>query len=250
MRQRDTRAVVCSPRLGGGDRHKRPHASPLAAAPGRVRSPSLAVLAVGARRVRRRQAAPGRERALRRLPGRGQLGEVPDRSAARPDQRPAARDREHRRQDGPEPRGDDLHRRREGASGSFSVRSDQPGPRRPEPPGLDPRERLPEAAQARRGHRRAGLAAPGGAAAAQTDTFAFGPLEPGETQGPRLAGDPGGRPAPTRSITSSPPASTARRKAVDRRRRPRSKGEFVVTISDKPPQARVDDTRRRRDSEQ
>ena len=66
-------AVVCSRRLGGGDRHKRPPAA--ISAPSvrsrRHRWRALAAVALAVARLRRRQAAPGRERARGRFPGRG-----------------------------------------------------------------------------------------------------------------------------------------------------------------------------------
>ena len=77
------------------------------------------------------------------------VGEVRHRSAPRRDQRPDARDREHGRRGGPGPRGDDLHRRPEGGRAVLGplrpARS-----RGPQPPGLDPGERLSEGREARR----------------------------------------------------------------------------------------------------
>ncbi len=55
-------------------------------------------------------------------------------------------------------------------------------PRRPEPAGVDPGGRIPEADHAGR-HPRTSVDAPSaGAAAAQTDTFQFGPVRAGESK--------------------------------------------------------------------
>ena len=111
-------------------------------------------------------------------------------------------------------------------------------PRRPEPAGLDPRERLPEAGHAGdvEGPRRG---AAGGAEAAQTNTFSFGPLPPGESQRDRLALTP--VQAGTYTVHYELAAGLdGKAKAVTADGSP-VEGEFVVTITDKPPQARVND---------
>ena len=162
-------------------------------------------------------------------------GEVPDRPAAR--RRPPTCSSRSRTPatSSPRPRGHDLHRRRRRRAARS--RSAPTSPASPTPTGRSGSSRtVPEAGHAGETGAELDAAPPAGAEAAQTNTFAFGPLDARREQGHRLAGDRRSRPAPTRSTTSSRPASTARR-----RRSPptaaRSKGEFVVTISDKPPQA-------------
>ena len=132
----------------------------------------------------------------------------------------------------------DLHRRREGRRIVLGAKRPA-GALQPQPTRVDPRERLPEAARARRGHRRAGLRPPGGASAAQTDTFAFGPLESGESKDLvwRVTPVVGG----TYTVHYELAAGlTGKARAVGEDGSP-VKGEFVVTISDKPPRAGVDD---------
>ena len=214
--------MVCCPRFGGGDRHQRPPTAILRAETRARLVPvaALAALALGARRLRRRQAAPGRRRALRRLPGRRRPRPSSPPTSGSP--RPTTSQLEI------ENTGDEqvpdlavtIFTGDEKASGSFSVRSDQPGLADPEPAGVDPRERLPEARHARA--RRAPSSTrrpPGGAEAAQTNTFSFGPLDARREHGHRLAGDAGRRRHLHRPLR-------ARRRAQrqgeggDRRRRP------------------------------
>jgi hypothetical protein len=125
------------------------------------------------------------------------------------------------------------------ASGPFSVRSDQPGladPNRPVwileegwPKLLAPDEDLADLDQA----------PPAGAGAAQTNTFAFGPLEAGATK------DIVWRLTPVEAGTYTVSYELAaglngKAKAVSDDGSP-VEGEFVVTISDKPPRATVAD---------
>jgi hypothetical protein len=128
----------------------------------------------------------------------------------------------------------------EKASGSFNVRSDQPGladPNRPVwileneypklvTPGLQPAE-FDDAPTA-------------GAEAAQTDTFSFGPLAPGDSTEivwrvtPVVAG--------TYTVHYELAAGLhGKAKAVTSDGNP-VEGEFVVTITDKPPKTCVDDS--------
>lgn len=122
--------------------------------------------------------------------------------------------------------------------GSFTQRSDQPGladPNRPVwiledgfPKLLEPGEDLAEL----------DAAPSAGAAAAQTDTFAFGSLPAGETKDIvwRLTPVVGG----TYTVHYELAAGlTGKAKAVGEDGSP-VKGEFVVTINDKPPRAGVD----------
>ena len=182
--------------------------------PGRPRSPAgrSPPSPWRSRVLRRRQAAPGRRRASGDFPVKVSSAKFPT------DQRLAETSdltleiENVGDEAGPGPRRDDLHRRPEG--GRVVLRALRPARSRgPQPPGLDPRERLPEGRQAGRVQRRSSTPRPpGGAEAAQTDTFSFGPAGPRRQPRPRLARDARSSPAPTRSTTSSPPASTARRR--------------------------------------
>ena len=128
----------------------------------------------------------------------------------------------------------------EKAGGPFDIRSDQPGladPNRPVwilendypkllTPGLDPDE-LDQAPSA-------------GAEAAQTDTFSFGPLAPGDTT------DAVWRVTPVVPGTYTVHYELAaglngKARAVGEDGSP-VEGEFVVTITDKPPKTCVDDS--------
>jgi hypothetical protein len=127
----------------------------------------------------------------------------------------------------------------EKAGGPFDIRSDQPGladPNRPVwilesdypkllTPGLDPDE-LDEAPSA-------------GAEAAQTDTFSFGAVAPADAKDivwRVTAVEPG-----TYTVHYEVAAGLqGKAKAVTGDGSP-VEGEFVVTITDKPPQARVND---------
>jgi hypothetical protein len=125
----------------------------------------------------------------------------------------------------------------EPSSGSFSVRSDQPGLADPNRPvwilenGF-PKLVTPEVTNLEQ-------APPAGAEAAQTNTFSFGPLPPRESK------DIVWRLTPVQAGTYTvhyelAAGLTGKAKAVTKDGGP-VEGEFVVTITDKPPQARVND---------
>jgi hypothetical protein len=128
----------------------------------------------------------------------------------------------------------------EKGSGSFSVRSDQPNLANPNRPvwilengypkllteGLSPKD-LDKAPSA-------------GAAAAQTDTFSFGSIAPGDSV------DAVWRVTPVQAGTFTvhyeiAAGLTGKAVAVNPDGSDGVEGEFVVTISDKPPRARVND---------
>lgn len=125
----------------------------------------------------------------------------------------------------------------EPASGSFSTRSDQPGLADPNRPvwvleNGYPKLVTPEVKDLDK-------APPGGAEAAQTNTFSFGPVAPGESK------DIVWRLTPIEAGTYTvhyelAAGLTGKAKAVTEDGSP-VEGEFVVTITDKPPQARVND---------
>ena len=151
-------AVVCSPRFGGGDRHKRPPAAdhaPRSSVRG-IAASALAAVALGARRLRRRQAE--------RQDANEPAGEFPVavNAAKFPTEQRLAQTSDLQLEientgyeHGPEPRGDDLHRRRARPSGSFSVRSDQPGLADPNRPVWILENGFPKLVERRRGRRRA-----------------------------------------------------------------------------------------------
>ena len=198
---------------------------------------------------------PGRERALRQLPGRGHHAEVPDPAAARPDHQPDLRGREHRRQGVPDLADHDLHgletrtRRRPDRrpdrhdldhedlpieQGSFSVRSDQPGLAIPYRPvwilenGYPEATRRAEAASAARRRRRP-----------TPSRSARSTRRPDQEH--RLEGDRRCR-AGTYTVHYQLAAGLeGKAKAVtDDGSIP--EGEFVVRISTAPPQTRVNDS--------
>lgn len=119
------------------------------------------------------------------------------------------------------------------ADGSFNIRSDQPGLANPNRPVWVLENKYP---------RFVGEPAPKGLSGgfrAQTNTFGFGPLEPGETKEVVWRVTPvrpgtytlsyivaAGLDGEAKAVTSSGDAV---------------KGEFVVTITDKPPRTRVND---------
>ena len=137
----------------------------------------------------------------------------------------------------------------EKASGSFSTYSDQPGlsdPNRPVwiledgyPKCIDDDKVppcLPSDQSSLKEIREAGTA---GAEAAQTDTYSFGSLQPGES----LEGIWEVTPVQAGTYTVHYEVAaglTGRAKAVTEDGSPVA-GEFVVTITDKPPRARVND---------
>lgn len=125
------------------------------------------------------------------------------------------------------------------AGGPFSIRSDQPGLADPNRPVWILENGYPKVLTDSEDESDLANAPTAGASAAQTDTFSFGPLAAGDTKRifwqvtPVEAGTytvhyelAGGLNGNARAVTDdgSP-----------------VKGEFVVTITDKPPQARVDD---------
>lgn len=125
------------------------------------------------------------------------------------------------------------------AGGSFSVRSDQPGLADPNRPVWILENGFPKVAKPGESNAQLDAAAPGGAEAAQTDTFSFGPLDPGDSRDlvwrvtPVVAG--------TYTVNYQLAAGlNGKAKAVTNDGGP-VEGEFVVTVSDKPPEARVDD---------
>ena len=125
------------------------------------------------------------------------------------------------------------------AGGSFSVRSDQPGLADPNRPVWILENGFPKVAKPGESNAQLDAAAPGGAEAAQTDTFSFGPLDPGDSRDlvwrvtPVVAG--------TYTVNYELAAGlNGKAKAVTNDGGP-VQGEFVVTVSDKPPEARVDD---------
>jgi len=127
----------------------------------------------------------------------------------------------------------------EKASEPFYIRSDQPGLADPNRPVWILEEGYPKLLTEDVKLGNVDQAAPSGAAAAQTDTFSFGPLEPGESKEivfrvtPVLAG--------TYTVHYEIAAGLhGKAKAVTDGGDP-VEGEFVVTITDKPPRARVND---------
>ena len=177
-------AVVCSPRFGGGDRHKRPPASRLARRDGtrrvaeraRGRS-SLALAACGGD-----ERAPGRQRA-RRATSRSPS----TRPSSRPSSgspRPATCGSRSRTPatSSPEPRGDDLHRRREGRRLVLASAPTSPASPTPTARSGSSRTATRSWSSTARRHSELDAAPSAGAAAAQTDTFAFGPLDAGRQQ--------------------------------------------------------------------
>jgi hypothetical protein len=122
--------------------------------------------------------------------------------------------------------------------GSFSVRSDQPGLADPNRPVWILESGFPKLASPDEGAAALDAAPTAGASAAQTDTFAFGPLDGGETKDivwrvtPVVAG--------TYTVHYELAAGlNGKAKAVGEDGSP-VQGEFVVTISAKAPQATVD----------
>jgi hypothetical protein len=125
------------------------------------------------------------------------------------------------------------------ASGPFSVRSDQPGLADPNRPVWVLENGFPKlATSSGESVKELDSAPSAGAAAAQTDTFAFGPLDAGDTKDivwrvtPVIAGTytvhyelAAGLNGKARAVTDDGSPVT---------------GEFVVTVSDKPPRASVD----------
>ncbi len=126
----------------------------------------------------------------------------------------------------------------EKGGGSFNVRSDQPGLANPNRPVWILESGYPKLASSPdEDVADLDAAAPGGAEVAQTDTFAFGPLEPGESK------DIVWRVTPVQAGTYTLHYEFAagldgKAKAVAEDGSP-VEGEFVVTITDKPARATV-----------
>lgn len=122
--------------------------------------------------------------------------------------------------------------------GSFSARSDQPGLSDPNRPIWILESGFPKLASPGEGTAALDAAPTAGANAAQTDTFAFGPLDGGETKDivwrltPVMAGTYTVHYELAAGLTGKAKAVTEDGSQV--------KGEFVVTISDKAPRATVD----------
>lgn len=119
------------------------------------------------------------------------------------------------------------------ADGSFNIRSDQPGLANPNRPVWVLENKYPQLA---------GEPEPtgiSGGVRAQTNTYSFAPLEPGESQKviwkvtPVLAGTYTLNYIVAAGLDGKAKAVTSSGEEV--------KGEFVVTITDKPPKARVND---------
>lgn len=119
------------------------------------------------------------------------------------------------------------------ADGSFNIRSDQPGLANPNRPVWVLENKYPQLA---------GEPKPkgiGGGVRAQTNTYAFAPLEAGESQKvtwkvtPVRAGTYTLNYIVAAGLDGKAKAVTSNGEEV--------KGEFVVTITDKPPKARVND---------
>jgi hypothetical protein len=126
-----------------------------------------------------------------------------------------------------------------GASGPFSIRSDQPGLADPNRPVWILEHNYPKLITADVSEKDLDSAPSAGAAAAQTNTFSFGPLEPGESK------DIVWRVTPIQPGTYTvhyeiAAGLTGKAKAVTEDGGP-VEGEFVVTVTDKPPRARVND---------
>jgi hypothetical protein len=128
----------------------------------------------------------------------------------------------------------------EGASGAFSVRSDQAGLADPNRPVWILENGYPKLATPELASKDLDAAPSGGAAAAQTNTFSFGSLPEGESREIvwRLTPVESGTYTVRYEIAAG---LTGKAKAVTDDGSP-VEGEFVVTITDKPPRARVDDS--------
>lgn len=128
----------------------------------------------------------------------------------------------------------------QGAIGPFSIRLDQPGLADPNRPVWILENGYPKQRTGAESSKQLDAAPPGGAAAAQSNTFSFGAVAPGESSDivwrvtPVIAG--------TYTIHYELAAGlNGKAKAVTESGDSPVEGEFVVTISDKPPPARVDD---------
>jgi hypothetical protein len=116
------------------------------------------------------------------------------------------------------------------AQGSFSVRSDQPGLAIPFRPVWILEEGYPKLE---------GQTAPAGAEAAQTDTYAFGPLAPNQTR--RMVWNVTPVQAGTFTVHYQVAAGLQGKAKAVTADGSLPQGEFVVRISNTPPQTRVND---------
>lgn len=127
----------------------------------------------------------------------------------------------------------------EKASGPFSVRSQQPGLADPNRPVWILENNYPKLVTGGVEGKELDAAPAGGSAAAQTDTFSFGELPPDESRDivwrltPVVAGTYTVHYELAAGLTGKARAVTDDGSPVE--------GEFVVTITDKPPSARVND---------
>ena len=155
------RAMVCSPRFGGGDRHKQPpHCQLLRGAADPSAALAAALAAARDRRLARAAAtSSARTRTSRRATSRSRSRRPSSRPSSGSPRPPTCSSRSRTPATRRCPNlavtiytGDEKARRL-----VLGAASDQPGLANPNRPGLDPRERASRSARARRGHRRAGL---------------------------------------------------------------------------------------------
>ncbi len=124
--------------------------------------------------------------------------------------------------------------------GPFSVRSDQSGLANPSRPVWILENGFPKLAVPGEGRDELDAAPTAGASAAQTDTFAFGPLDPGE--GLEIVWRVTPVQAGTYTVQYEVAAGlTGKARAVTEDGSP-AEGEFAVTIADKVPRVTVDDS--------
>jgi hypothetical protein len=128
----------------------------------------------------------------------------------------------------------------EKASGPFSIRSDQPGLADPNRPVWILEDGYPKLVTADTDLDRLDQEPTAGAEAAQTDTFSFGALAPGDSR------DIVWRVTPVQAGTYTvhyelAAGLTGKARAVTEDGVHPVEGEFVVTITDRPPRARVND---------
>ena len=242
LRQAGYGAVVCCPRLGGGDRHQRPpNAKPARRArPGRVARrrlggsrPWRSQRAAAASRARTRTSPPATSRwrsTRRQFATHQRLAETNDLQLEIEN----TGDKQV-----PRPGRDDLHGRRE--IERLVLGALRPArARRPNRPVWILENGFPKVAKQNETGPELDELPPGGAEAAQTDTFSFGPLDPGERRNlvwrvtPVVAG--------TYTVHYELAAGLNGKAKAVTDDGGRVEGEFVVTVSDKPPQARVDDS--------
>jgi hypothetical protein len=127
----------------------------------------------------------------------------------------------------------------EGADGPFSVRSAQPGLADPNRPVWILEEHWPKLLRPGESRKELARAPPAGADVANTNTFAFGPMAPGDTKHMvwRVTPIDGG----TYTVNYEVAAGLhGKARAVTASGGP-VQGSFVVTISTKPPETRVND---------